>query len=116
MRQGRHCECYRDGKLVIRFDDIHPNDLHGQVSLYSHGAFRFRNIRVTDPTGKVPFDGLPKSPAIKTKARLLRLRRLARTLLAGSVWKGTLFFRNPPAARHHDLGLRLARGPSQAQQ
>ena len=63
--RGRHCECYRDGNLILQFDDINPNDLQGQVSLYSHGNTRFRNIRVIDPKGKVLFDGMPEAPGIK---------------------------------------------------
>jgi hypothetical protein len=63
--RGRHCECYRDGLRVLQFDDVNPNDLQGQLSLYSHGVVHFRKIRVTDPAGKVLFDGMPELPAIK---------------------------------------------------
>ncbi len=60
--RGTHCQCFRDDELVLDYED--QRNPQGAVGLWtSYGAVRFRNIRVTDPAGKVLFQGLPQLPA-----------------------------------------------------
>jgi WD40 repeat protein/nitroreductase len=60
--RGTHCEFYLDDKLLFECDE--PKSTHGAVGLMTSGLSptRFRNIRVTDPDGKVLFEGLPELP------------------------------------------------------
>jgi serine/threonine protein kinase len=60
--RGNHCQCYLDDQLVL--EDEEKNNTQGAVGMrMTYAAVRFRNIRVTDPTGKVLFEGLPELPA-----------------------------------------------------
>jgi formylglycine-generating enzyme required for sulfatase activity/WD40 repeat protein len=60
--RGPRCQCFRDGELVLDLEE--KRNPQGAVGLWtSYGAVRFRNIRVTDPAGKVLFHGLPQLPA-----------------------------------------------------
>ena len=60
--RGAHCEFYLDDKLL--FDCDEPRSTQGAVGLMTSGLSptRFRNIRVTDPDGKVLFEGWPELP------------------------------------------------------
>ena len=59
--RGTRCECFRDGESVFQYDD--QKNLKGAVGLWMwQSCVRFREIKVTDPTGKVLFEGLPDLP------------------------------------------------------
>src|SRR5207244_246432 len=60
--RGTHGECCVDDERVFEYED--KRNPQGSVGLRTaYSAARFRNIRVTDPAGKVLFEGLPKLPA-----------------------------------------------------
>jgi hypothetical protein len=55
-------ECYLDDDLL--FEESHPLFTHGRIGLRTWSLrARFRRIKVTDPTGRVLFEGLPKLEA-----------------------------------------------------
>ncbi len=57
--RGRSVTCYFDNSLM--FDDAHPSLSHGRIGLGSYRAqARFRRIKITDPNGRVLFEGLPE--------------------------------------------------------
>jgi serine/threonine protein kinase len=56
--RGRAVKCYFNENLM--FEDVHPSLSHGRIGLGCADAdVRFRRIKVTDPDGKVLFEGLP---------------------------------------------------------
>ena len=60
--RGARCQCFVDDELVFEYED--SRNPQGAVGVRTaSSAARFRNIRVTDPAGKVLFAGLPKLPA-----------------------------------------------------
>ncbi len=60
--RGAHFQCFRDDQPVFDFDD--PKNPQGGVGLRTwNTAARFRNLRVTDPAGKVLLEGFPRLPA-----------------------------------------------------
>lgn len=60
--RGTSCRCFIDDKLVLEYKET--NATHGAVGMRTwHTSARFRNIRVTDPNGKILFEGVPESPA-----------------------------------------------------
>ena len=62
--RGRVCRLLIDDKVVIGSADVPA--AAGRVGLRTVGtAGRFRNIKVTDPKGKVLFEGLPELPAAR---------------------------------------------------
>ncbi|HEY7308480.1 MAG TPA: protein kinase [Gemmataceae bacterium] len=62
--RGRTCRLFVDGSVVVTYSDI-PGGA-GQVGLRTlETAGRFRHIKVTDPKGKVLFEGLPELPSGK---------------------------------------------------
>ncbi|HEY7423831.1 MAG TPA: WD40 repeat domain-containing protein, partial [Gemmataceae bacterium] len=61
--RGAHCQCFLDDKLVFEHDDA--KNPHGAVGLLAAGPFRFKNIRVVDPAGKMLFERLPKLPTVE---------------------------------------------------
>ncbi len=73
--RGRHFRCLLDGRVVLEFEDArHPR---GGVGFRSwHTVNRFRNIKVTDPAGKVLFEGLPAPQASQAEIAQDRARRL----------------------------------------
>jgi hypothetical protein len=57
--RGRTCRLFVDGSPVVAAGDI--PQAAGQAGLRTfNSAGRFRNIKVTDPQGKVLFEGLPR--------------------------------------------------------
>jgi eukaryotic-like serine/threonine-protein kinase len=59
--RGGHCQCWLDDQLVFEHDD--PKNPQGAVGLRADvTAVRFRDLRVTDPSGRVLFEGLPELP------------------------------------------------------
>jgi predicted Ser/Thr protein kinase len=59
--RGPKCRCYLDDRLIHEFTD--PKHPHGAVGLRTWDtAARFRNFKVTDPQGKILFEGLPELP------------------------------------------------------
>jgi WD40 repeat protein/tetratricopeptide (TPR) repeat protein len=62
--RGRVCRLFLDDKAVAESSGVPA--AAGQVGLRTFGtAGRFRNIKVTDPKGKVLFEGLPELPAAR---------------------------------------------------
>jgi len=62
--RGTRFQCFVDDKLAFDFDD--PKHPQGGVGVRTWSTLvRFRNFRVTDPDGKVLFEGLPELPARK---------------------------------------------------
>ena len=60
--RGSKVECFVDGVSVVKLD--HDRHKAGRVGLRTFKTqVRFRNLKVTDPTGKVLFEGLPDLPA-----------------------------------------------------
>ena len=60
--RGKRCQCYLNDQLILEYED--SKNTQGAVGFMPFNtAARFRNIRVTDPTGKVLFEGLPELPA-----------------------------------------------------
>jgi WD40 repeat protein/predicted Zn-dependent protease len=56
--RGKSCRLFLDGKLLTTHTEL-PS-VSGQVGLRTVGtAARFRKLKVTDPAGKVLFEGLP---------------------------------------------------------
>jgi WD40 repeat protein len=61
--RGTEGKCFVNDEQVFKYVD--KRNPQGSVGLRTwNTAARFRNIRVTDPAGKVLFEGLPKLPAI----------------------------------------------------
>jgi hypothetical protein len=59
--RGKTCRLFLDGKLLATHGQL-PSPA-GQVGLRTVGtAARFRNLKLTDPAGKVLFEGLPPLP------------------------------------------------------
>jgi hypothetical protein len=64
--RGRTCRLFLDGKLLATHKEV-PSP-GGQVGMRTvKTAARFRNIKVTDPAGKVLFEGLPPLSAARDK-------------------------------------------------
>jgi serine/threonine protein kinase/WD40 repeat protein len=64
--RGEHCECFLNEQPVFAFDDA--KNPRGAVGLWMWStAARFRNLRVTDPAGKVLFEGLPDLPPARSE-------------------------------------------------
>jgi serine/threonine protein kinase len=62
--RDRAIECFIDGEAIFKVEHAVHKD--GLVGLRTFGTeARFRNLRVTDPIGKVRFDGLPELPPKK---------------------------------------------------
>jgi formylglycine-generating enzyme required for sulfatase activity len=65
--RGDTFRAYLDG--VLRFEQIDGRFTHGRICLFtSDTAARFRRIRVSDPQGKVLFEGLPELPSASNKS------------------------------------------------
>lgn len=69
--RGKRAECFLDGEEVFHWDADRGG--RGRVGLFTHGsAYRFRNIVVKSPDGKVLLEGLPdlvsKPPALQDSA------------------------------------------------
>ncbi|HEV3298087.1 MAG TPA: SUMF1/EgtB/PvdO family nonheme iron enzyme [Planctomycetaceae bacterium] len=59
--RGSTFRAFEDGSLLFQQTD--PRATHGRIFLYTWAAAaRFRQIKVTDPEGKVLFEGLPELP------------------------------------------------------
>ncbi len=59
--RGDLFEAYVDGKLVLRGRD--DRRLKGFIGLRTgNEAGKYRNIKFTDPSGKILWEGLPKLP------------------------------------------------------
>jgi hypothetical protein len=64
VARGNEFTGYLDGVEVLRFTEA--RNPRGKLGLRSWGTVnRFRSIRVTDPSGKLLFEGLPEVPAGK---------------------------------------------------
>jgi hypothetical protein len=64
--RGKTCRLFLEGKLLATHTAVPAPS--GQVGLRTVGtAARFRNIKVTDPAGKVLFEGLPTLPGARDK-------------------------------------------------
>jgi hypothetical protein len=62
--RGPHCQCFLDGELIFEFDD--NTHLRGAVGFRTWATkVRFRDIKVTDPEGKVLWERPPELPAAK---------------------------------------------------
>jgi WD40 repeat protein len=60
--RGTRCQCYLDDRPVFEVEN--RTNSYGAVGFWTWTtAVRFKNIRVTDPEGKVLFEGLPDLPA-----------------------------------------------------
>jgi serine/threonine protein kinase len=60
--RGSALECFVDGASVAKVEHNRYKD--GRVGLRTYKTqARFRNLKVTDPSGKVLFEGLPEMPA-----------------------------------------------------
>ncbi len=60
--RGKRLECYADDQLIFATNNLRfPSGRVGLRSLV-HTAVSFRNIKVTDPTGKVLWSGVPTLP------------------------------------------------------
>ena len=60
--RGTHCECFLDDQLLFAYAET--KNRRGAVGVRTWvAAARFRNLRVTDPAGRVLFEGLPELPA-----------------------------------------------------
>jgi hypothetical protein len=84
--RGEHFQCSMDGDLIFDFaDSRHPRGAVGLVSA-NKGATRFRNLKVTDASGRVLVDGVRSlelaaeegDPAANDPVKV------------GTVWRGTL--------------------------
>ena len=60
--RGEEFQCFCDGNLIVQGRD--PEYRKGRVGIRARNgwAARFRNIKVTDPEGKVLWEGLPELP------------------------------------------------------
>jgi Sulfatase-modifying factor enzyme 1 len=64
--RGDTFRAYLDG--VLQFEQIDERFTHGRICLFTNDtAARFRRIKVTDPQGKVLFEGLPELPNASNK-------------------------------------------------
>jgi serine/threonine protein kinase len=66
--RGNHVQTFLDGKLIFDYrdrDSIHPK---GRVALAANSPFRFKEIEVKAPDGKVLWSGLPELDSPKTVA------------------------------------------------
>jgi len=60
--RGATCRCFFDDEKILEF--VANYNSRGAVGIWAQGqTTRFRNPRVTDPTGKVLFEGMPDLPA-----------------------------------------------------
>jgi hypothetical protein len=84
--RGEHLQCFMDGDLIFDLaDSRHPSGAVGLISL-DKSATRFRNLKVTDASGRVLVDGVRSlefaaeegDPAANDPVK------------AGTVWRGTL--------------------------
>ena len=59
--RGDTFRAYLDG--VLQFEQTDARFTHGRICLFTdNAAARFRRIKVSDPQGKVLFEGLPELP------------------------------------------------------
>jgi len=59
--RGTHCQFFLNEEKIIDYEN--KQNPQGAVGVWTKGAaVHFRNIRVTDPAGKVLFEGLPALP------------------------------------------------------
>ena len=64
-----HFECYLKNDLM--FEESHSSFSRGRIGLRTSGIqARFRHIKVTDPRGKVLFEGLPGGPGVTTEIQV----------------------------------------------
>ena len=75
--RGRHCECYRDGKLVVKYDDISPKNLLGQVGVYAA-----RN----GPFSQAPRDRSQRQCPLRWPARIAGDQNGGRQVTAIALW------------------------------
>jgi len=65
--RGPRCQCFLDNEPEPIFDFIDRNHLRGAVGFLTwETKVRFRNIKVTDPDGKVLWERVPKLDAIES--------------------------------------------------
>jgi hypothetical protein len=63
--RGPRCQCFLDGELIFEFDD--NTQLRGAVGFRTWATkVRFRDIKVTDPEGKVLWEGPPELDSLET--------------------------------------------------
>jgi formylglycine-generating enzyme required for sulfatase activity len=80
--RGEIFRAYVDG--VLQFEKTDPRFTHGRIAVSTwNAAARFRRIKVSDPQGKVLFEGLPELPASNKMVPKANIGDGARLLTAG---------------------------------
>ena len=100
---------------MLQFEQTDPRFTHGRIGLYTwDAAARFRRIKVSDPQGKVLFEGLPELPPASNKTTpKANIGKSSRLLTAGETaaksaqkqWAERL---KTPVISTNSLGMKLA--------
>jgi len=111
--RGDTFRAYLDG--VLQFEQTDARFAHGRICLYTaNAAARFRRIKVSDPQGKVLFEGLPELPPASDKTNpKANIGQSSRVLTAGetaakSAQKQWVERLKTPVISTNSLGMKLA--------